>query len=754
MISFFSFSDQNKKYLLPLILFFVSANLFWGFYSEMTWDDDCPTRFFNMIDAINNPIQFIKIWNRPLFMLIFTLPAQLGHWTVIVIQTILSVLGGLALVKVGKKLKLRYAFIAFPLLVFQPFVFGVSRYAMTEPLAVTTICLSIYFLTEKKWMSYAIMGGLLPLARLELLVLIPFWIIPLIQNKQYKSLIPIIIPMISWIIIGGYLTDDFEWFFNQTIGKESQENRYGHQKITSYLERYQYVVGPVIFFFSIVGIPKIIKNTFLKTYLLFPFIIGLTTYSIFSSVLNMGNAAGFLRNLIPLSPYISLIALIGINYWLNISRKNIQIPKNSTQVFLKKWKVVITTNLRTQKKAKQVIIGLGILSLILTALFFSYELESHHKISDNKKSYFLIGAQLLIFGLFLLKFKLKKNSKLFIFSLLVILFSYTLITEHPQANSNTERKIIKKVAQFYQKANFNNKITYNNHPWFLWSIKENPYNQSIKRVTKENLIKAKVGEIAIIENHYSNRLGGDIDMNFFSKHKEWIEISSFNTPEKDFFISIYEKSEKESDQLAILNKYINASGNKDGSAILLKGLYYLNKEKNINKAISIIKKAAIVEPNLYKIPLTLGKISMKAKDMKLALNYLEDVLKIDPENIEAKERIGSINFNLNKYKKASENYSFIVKKMHPNKTTPKPSLIFITSKRNLAICQFKLKDYKSAFKNFNEIVAWKKDKAEDHYSIAMIYLLNNKKNTACKALKQAYKMGMSNALEALNKYCK
>ena len=754
MVSFFSIDAQNKRFLIPLILFFIGVNLFWGFYSNVTWDDDCPTRYFNMLDAFDHPKQFITIWNRPLFMLIFTLPAQLGHWTVIVIQTILSIIGGVALVQAGRNLKLRYVFLAFPFLVFQPFVFGVSRYAMTEPVAITIICLSIYFLTEKKWMAFALLGGLLPLARLELAILLPFWIFPLIQNNKYKAIVHLTIPMISWIIIGGYLNGNFEWFFNQTIGKESQENRYGHQKITSYINRYQYVIGPVLFFFSIIGLPYVLKTKFLKTYLFYPLLIGLATYSIFSSLLNMGNAAGFLRNLIPLSPYISLIALAGVNCWLNISRKTIIIPKEGEKIFLNKWKPILVKNLHTLKKAKRLVIGLGIISVGLTVLFFSYTLETHHKISEDTKSYVLIITQLFLLGLLFLRFRLKKNTTFFLLSLLVILSIHTLITEHPLANNNSERSIINKIAQFYIKADFNKKTTYINHPWFLWSTEQTPYNESIKQVTKRNLNNAKIGEIAIIENHYSNRLVGDIDMNFFNTHKEWVEISSFNTPEKDFFISIYQKSEKKSDQLIILNNYIKATENKDGSAILLKGLYYLNVEKNKKAAISIIKKAAIIEPNLYKIPLTLGKISMRDKNMKLALNYLEDVLAIDPVNIEAHERIGSINFNLDKLKKASKHYAFIVNKMQPSKTSPKPSEIFINSKRNLAVCQFKLKEYKTAFKNFNEIVALEKDIAEDHYNIAMIYLLNNKRKTACKAFNQAYKMGMTSAKGTLEKYCK
>lgn len=754
MVDFFALDTQNKKYLYPLVILFVGVNLFWGFYSNITWDDDCPTRYFNMLDAIDNPAQFVSIWNRPLFMLIFTLPAQLGHWTVIIIQTLISIIAGLSLVKVAKKINLRYAFLAFPLLVFQPFVFGVSRYAMTEPLAVALICLSIYFLLKHKWNALAIAAGLLPLARLELAVLLPFWIVPLFINKQFKPLVFLATPMFLWAIVGGWMNNDLLWIIKQTFGRESQENRYGHQEITTYIERYQYVVGPVLFFFTIIGLPKIIKSKFARTYLLFPFIVGLITYSIFSSWLNMGNAAGFLRNLLPLSPYFALMALIGINYWLNISRKNIELPLELKGKALKKWTPIVLKNKATITKANQTIFGLAVLSVIITTVFFTHKLESHHTINTGKLSFFLLFAQGLLLLLVVIRFKTKKHSKGLISIVLLILCSHTLITEHPMANGNSERIVINKVANFYSLAGLKNNVTYANHPWFFWATGGKPSDKLVKRVNQKNLNTAKVGEIAVIENHYSNRLGGDIDMQFFTKHKEWVEISSYNNSQNDFFISIYQKSAPSEKQLDIINDYIEKSEEQDGSAFLLKGLYYLNKEKNIPLALQTIKQAQKIEPTLFKIPLTLGKIALRQNDLKAALQYFSDVLKIDSSNVEAHERVGTINFNLGNLDAASEHFEYIETKMRPTTKAPKPSRLFISSKRNLAICEFRQEKYNLAFRRFNEIIQWKKDKAEDHYNIAMIYMVAKKKDSACKALNQAYKMGMKSALSEINKYCK
>ena len=47
--------------------------------SDATWDDDCPGRYYNALLAFKDPKQFIGLWNRPLFMLLFALPLKLGR---------------------------------------------------------------------------------------------------------------------------------------------------------------------------------------------------------------------------------------------------------------------------------------------------------------------------------------------------------------------------------------------------------------------------------------------------------------------------------------------------------------------------------------------------------------------------------------------------------------------------------------------------------------------------------------------------
>ena len=208
MRELFKAHPKDKLPLFILAFLFVLINLSWAFYSDNTWDDDCPARYQNTLNAFNDPIQFVTLWNRPLFVLIFALPVQLGAWTIPIIQSLFSIVGGFSLYKVGKHFNFKFSYLAFPLLALQPFVFGVSKYAMTEPLAITLICLSIYFQVNKKWNAFALAGALLPLARMELAVFFPFYFLALLSAKQFKTVLILGIPGLLWAITGGILNDN------------------------------------------------------------------------------------------------------------------------------------------------------------------------------------------------------------------------------------------------------------------------------------------------------------------------------------------------------------------------------------------------------------------------------------------------------------------------------------------------------------------------------------------------------------------
>ncbi|MEY3443311.1 MAG: hypothetical protein RLZZ519_1592, partial [Bacteroidota bacterium] len=311
-------SFQNKRFTenhlgWALLGIYAVISLLWAFSTDAPWDDDCPTRFLNTRNALTDPIQFISVWNRPLWVLLFAIPAQLGKVSVPLLMTLISSLGAWMLWKGVAKLNVAHGWLVIALYIFQPFFFGTSRVALTEPLAATLICAGFYFLVHKKWGLYALMGGLLPLARLEMSVLLMIWLLPLVKERQWKAIVWMFAPMLVWNLVGGLLTGDFNYVFNQTFGLDKGVNRYGQTSFSHYFERYFYVTGPVVAMLLTLGFAFRLRNKSVQTWIDWQFLLGFLVYVMFSWKLSMGNAAGFLRNLVPLSPLAALIALDGFN---------------------------------------------------------------------------------------------------------------------------------------------------------------------------------------------------------------------------------------------------------------------------------------------------------------------------------------------------------------------------------------------------------------------------------------------------------
>ena len=112
----------------------------------------------------------------------------------------------------------------------------------------------------------------------------------------------------------------------------------------------------------------------------------------------MGNAAGFLRNIIPISPYLALICLSGITTWYTyVSHRSIKLkhtkpPKRAVN-WVKKAKVYNKT-LSNGKFYGFILLGFMV---IIALVYFSSELKLHHKLNPKNKDYaLLIGTSALL----------------------------------------------------------------------------------------------------------------------------------------------------------------------------------------------------------------------------------------------------------------------------------------------------------------------------------------------------------------------
>ena len=747
MKELFNINKKDKKPIYFLTISFVLLNLFWAFYSDNTWDDDCPARFQNTLNAFSNPHQFISLWNRPLFILIFAIPVQLGAWTIPVIQTFFSIISGFSLYQVAKELKLKFAYLAFPLLAFQPFVFGVSRYAMTEPLAITLICLSLFFQLRKKWNAFAICGSLLPLARMELVIFFPFYTICLLNARKYFSILILGIPGILWAFMGAMLNDNLYWIYDVTIGKEKKENRYGHQNWDTYLSRYAYVVGPVIMFFSLLGIKRALFSKFLKYYILLPFILGFFVYTLFSWKLNMGNAAGFLRNIIPISPFIAIITLAGISSWFSFcAHKSIKIKTIEAPKKVKNWNEKAKSWNTKLNNGKFYSFLLLCISVFIISIFYVNKLEIHHKIIDNKKDYsLLVGSGLLLLFSLIMLFTKRKILNFFVPGFVIlILMSFTLIIEHPMANSSEERQLISRFAKMYNSTYLNDRITYVNHPWFIWSAGKNRFDPQMNMMKKDSLNNANTGSIALFETHYSHRLMGDVNQTYLSNKKEWIEIARYITPKRNFMLSTYEKVNGKEDYEKAHFKIIQATDSLNPASFFCLGNTYLSKIKNLEKAYNAFGQSVKIDSTYVEGFIGLGKTMVQKRNYKSAINFFDKGLKISPKNFNILLQKGVAQINLKQYNAAIKT---LKKAAKSNKKDHNSWFYIGLAYQNQKKFTESLKSYEKSLKILPKF-------AEAWHNISIIQFQQKNKADACQNIKKAAKYGSASAKRLINQICK
>ncbi|MGM0479217.1 MAG: hypothetical protein ACQERC_08325 [Bacteroidota bacterium] len=71
-----SFKNEQLLVIIFLIIYLVFSWIY-GFSTNATWDD-CPNRYYNCLNAFNDPKHFVSVWNRPLFTVIFAFLVPLG----------------------------------------------------------------------------------------------------------------------------------------------------------------------------------------------------------------------------------------------------------------------------------------------------------------------------------------------------------------------------------------------------------------------------------------------------------------------------------------------------------------------------------------------------------------------------------------------------------------------------------------------------------------------------------------------------
>ena len=468
-------------------------------------------------------------------------------------------------------------------------------------------------------------------------------------------------------------------------------------------------------------------------------------YTWFSAKANMGNAAGFLRNIIPISPFLAILSLAGINSWFTFASKR---PINTSNIVkskhTKKWV------LKAKKFNSKISNGkfYSFLVLLFSAAFvlvyYPYKLKIHHKITD-KQDYTLMGYCI---GLFLicvsiLFLKRKIINWLMPSAVLTALFGYTLIVEHPMANSSEERQIISEFANIYTNSYLKERRTHVNHPWFIWTSKTNRYDSHLNYMRKDSLKKAPNESIALFETHYSNRLNGNVSQSYLTKDGKWIEISRMITGKRNFILSIYEKIENKNNFIAAHVKYIDATDSLDPAAFFCLGNTYMYKLRDFENSYEAFSKAVSIDSTYSEGFLGLGMVMVNKRNFNSAVQFFNKGLESTPNNFNLLLQKGVALINMKQYNAAVKTLK------EATKANKKDHQAWFY----VGLANQQSKQNKKAIEAYKKCLQKKANYASAWENVAILQYSEKNYKDACINIKKAVKNGSKRAIQLKSKIC-
>lgn len=683
-------TKSSKTLLLVLLALSYILYVTWSQLSHSTWDDDCATRYFRTLNAFRDPYEFIHLWNRPLFVVVFAAPvAVAGKLAIPLLMSAISAAGAYFLYQSARLSGYKFAWLAIPFMLFQPFFLGTGRDAMTEPMAATIIAWGLYAALTNRWLLFSILGAILPLARTELALLLPFWAYVLFRAKRL-SYIPILAAgVVVWNLAGWAIAGDPLYIFHQTIDKADEENRYGNQPFLTYFNRYMYVVGPVVFYFFLLGLVRSMLKLEFKPLVLLQFLTGFLLYTVLAWKISIGQSAGFLRNLIPLSPLAAFIAVYGFEFFAD-------------SVIRQKHKLLLFF----------LAVGIG----LLTIFVYPYELTMHHTISKTKQFDFLnigiAGGLTVLVGMAAVMSQYVKEKQLKAIAIFIGLLTtgYALYTEPPDANLNSEREMFNRIVECYQDSGLEDAPqTLCSHGWFHWVGDYVAFREGSKflSMTKDNLEAAPVGSVIIWESHYSNRLGNNINLSDLADATKYTLLGTFLPDDATKVAHMYMKKDPEKSIPDILDPLI-AKNPKPIEFLMQRANYYMSSN-NAALAKEDLDRALELAPDNNNVKINMATYLIRSGQHKEAIALTNEIIADNKDYLNAYVVKGNAFFSQN--------------------------------------------DYTSAVGAFNEILSRNKDNKEAHYNIGVSYIRLNRIDDACRHLQEAKRLKMTQADQLITQYC-
>jgi hypothetical protein len=278
---------------------------------------------------------FVGVWARPLFTLIYALPAAIGYQTARAFTVLICLAIGWQTWRLAEEFKLPRAPLSIVLLFLQPSFFLFCADTMTEPIFALTFVVALRLHHQGRIKAGMIVASLMVLARPEGFFLGALWGLWVLAEMfvaspssgnfksqisnfpkySLKALLQILLlatGSVVWWIAATLLTKDPLFIKNNwPSGWSVTGTIYGAHGLLAYPSRLPEVVGLFLLPIFIFGLVWLLQQRRLFT-LTSSFLLIFVLHTIFRAYGLLGSA-GYPRYLVAVSPAIALITLVGWN---------------------------------------------------------------------------------------------------------------------------------------------------------------------------------------------------------------------------------------------------------------------------------------------------------------------------------------------------------------------------------------------------------------------------------------------------------
>ena len=482
--------------------------------SHGAYHDDDLDHYFMARAAFRIPRFLIDTWGRPAFTFLYALPAQLG-WTATRLFTIaLAGLTAWLIARAAGRLGFRHAWLAAALALWQPLFYRLSFSALAEPLAALMIAALIWSMAEEQTDLAAWIAGLLPLARLELVIVAPVVAAWLVQRQAFRAIVWMAVPVALWALVGGVANGDPLWLLHAVGGSDRPLRSAGP---AHYLRNVLTVVGPAAFLGLFLGLAALLLGRGRPRPMLAALIVALIFGELTAltwEALPFGNSIGFLRHLIVMAGPLGLLAAAGYEWVARDAAGRAR------------WPAVI----------------LVALVAAVTALWLSHRLEADFLVATGHDWSRLIGlAPVALLVLAAVARPSLAARPAWVHALALTAALFCIVTVRP-IELNVEQKTVRSAVDFLRQEQLLNGPLLANHPWFYflsgrdrWDRTATPY------VTRESLARAPRGAIVFWENHYGQRLYGDVPVEDLRRDPAWELIYEVESGDRQFRVVLFER---------------------------------------------------------------------------------------------------------------------------------------------------------------------------------------------------------------------